>query len=167
MRLFIAINFNNDTRSKLVSLRDELRSRSKRGNFTAAENLHLTLVFLGECNAEQTDTIKAVIGETAFDPFPVSIERVGRFRRDNGDLWWAGVKDSKPLQDLYSDLTGGLANAGFFLEKRQYSPHITLGRKIVTEAKPWGVSPFGETVISIELMKSETVGGKLTYTAIG
>jgi 2'-5' RNA ligase len=166
MRLFIAINFNNDTRSRLVSLRDELRSRSKRGNFTAAENLHLTLVFLGECSAEQADIVRAVISQTAFDPFPVRIERTGRFRRDGGDLWWAGVKESKPLQDLHSDLTGGLANAGFFLEQRKYSPHVTLGRKIVTEAKPWGVSPFGETVMSIELMKSETVGGKLTYTVI-
>jgi 2'-5' RNA ligase len=166
MRLFIAINFNDDTRSRLVSLRDELRSRSKRGNFTVAENLHLTLVFLGECGAEQAGIIRAVISETAFDPFPVSIERVGRFRRDGGDLWWAGVKESKPLQDLYSDLTGRLTNAGFSLEKRQYSPHITLGRKVVTEAAPWGVSPFAETVTSIELMKSETVGGKLTYTAV-
>jgi 2'-5' RNA ligase len=159
MRLFIAINFNDDTRSRLVSLRDELRSRSKRGNFTAAENLHLTLVFLGECGAGQADIVRAVISKIIFDPFPVSIERVGRFRRDNGDLWWAGVKESKPLQDLHSDLTDRLTNAGFALEKRQYSPHITLGRKVVTDAAPWNVPPFGETVMGIELMKSETVGG--------
>jgi 2'-5' RNA ligase len=135
MRLFIAINFNDDTRSRLVSLRDELRSRSKRGNFTAAENLHLTLVFLGECGTEQADIVREVISQTAFDPFLISIERVGRFKRDNGDLWWAGVKDSKPLQDLHSDLTDRLTNAGFTLEKRQYSPHITLGRKIVTDSR--------------------------------
>jgi 2'-5' RNA ligase len=166
MRLFIAINFNDITRSKLVSLRDDLRSRSKKGNFTATENLHLTLVFLGECSTEQADIVRAVLSETTFDPFPISIERVGRFRRDGGDLWWAGVKASKPLQDLHSDLTDRLANAGFALEKRKYSPHITLGRKIATEIDPWNIPPFGEAVTGIDLMKSETVGGKLTYTAI-
>jgi len=47
MRLFVAINFNNETRAQLVSLRDELHSRSKRGHFSLDENLHLTLVFIG------------------------------------------------------------------------------------------------------------------------
>jgi 2'-5' RNA ligase len=63
-------------------------------------------------------------------------------------------------------LTDRLANAGFALEKRKYSPHITLGRKIATEIDPWNIPPFGETVMGIDLMKSETVGGKLTYMVI-
>ena len=37
---------NTDTRSRLLALRDELSSRSKRGNFSLPENIHLTLAFL-------------------------------------------------------------------------------------------------------------------------
>jgi 2'-5' RNA ligase len=67
---------------------------------------------------------------------------------------------------LQSDLADRLLAAGFVLERRRFSPHITLGRDVVTDVKPRAITPFGETVGSIELMKSERIGGKLTYTAI-
>ena len=166
MRLFIAINFNPDTRSRLLAARDELRSYSKSGNFTVPENIHLTLAFLGECIAEQTVTIKAAMDATCFEPFPININCVGRFKRNDGDLWWMGMAESKPLLKLQRELSDRLIANGFNLEKRKYSPHITLGRKVITDATPWAVEPFGETVSTIELMKSERLGGKLIYTSI-
>ena len=166
MRLFIAINFNDDTRNKLLALRDELRFKSKNGNFSAPENIHLTLVFLGECDARKTAAAKAAMDTINFGPFDVNIERVGRFKRDGGDIWWAGAEAKKPLVDLQRELTDKLTPAGFTLDRRNYSPHITLGRKVVTDAAPWQVEPIRETVTSIELMKSERINGKLTYTAI-
>jgi len=166
MRLFIAVNFNDATRSRLLALRDELRSRSERGNFSLPENLHLTLAFLGECDAKQTAAVKSVMDAAVFEPFDVLIERAGRFKRDGGDVWWAGLRGSKPLSELQRELTNGLIAAGFALDKREYNPHITLGRKVMTETVPWQFEPFGETVTSIELMKSERINGKLTYTAI-
>lgn len=166
MRLFIAINFSADTRSRLLNLRDDLRSRSQCGNFPAPENLHLTLAFLGEGDAKQTAAAKAIMGATSFEPFDVLIERIGCFRRHGGDIWWAGIREDKPLLELQRDLTERLIAAGFELERRKYSPHITLGRKIVTDSKPWKVPPFGETVSMVELMESARINGKLTYTAI-
>jgi 2'-5' RNA ligase len=71
MRLFIAINFNTDTRMQLLALRDELRIRSRRGSFTVPENLHLTLVFLGECDEAQTSSVKKVMSTINFEPFPI------------------------------------------------------------------------------------------------
>ena len=169
MRLFIAINFNNDTRARLLSLRDDLREQSERGNFSHPENLHLTLAFLGEC--EQRDAalngrLRRVMESVTFEPFEVTIDRVGRFKRDGGDVWWAGGQESKPLLKLQRDLSDKLVTAGFTLENRKYSPHITLGREVITNVKPWPIEPFGETIRQIELMKSERIQGKLTYTAI-
>ncbi len=166
MRLFVAVNFNTKTVSRLLTLRDELRSRSQRGNFSAPENLHLTLAFLGECNPDQTAAVKAAMDTICFKPFPVSIEDVGRFKREGGDVWWVGVKENEPLLDLQRRLTEKLIAAGFALEKRKYTPHITLGRQVMTEVSPWRTEPFGETVDKIELMKSERIGGKLRYTAV-
>ena len=166
MQLFIAVNFNDDTKKGLLDICELLRSRCERGRYTAPENLHLTLAFLGECDAKQTAVIKAVIDEIIFDPFVINIERVGRFRRDSGDLWWAGIMRSKPLTKLHGNLTDKLIAAGFRLDKRKFNPHITLGREIITNATPWQIPPFGETVTSIELMKSERINGKLTYTSI-
>jgi 2'-5' RNA ligase len=166
VRLFIAINFNHETLTALTDLRDELRRKSKRGNFTLSDNIHLTLAFLGECQQMQVEAVKSAMKTMQFDPFRLSIERIGRFKRDDGDLWWAGVQESKPLLDIQRSLSNALADEGFKLEKRKYSPHITLGRKVIINDNPWEINPFGETVSKIDLMKSERINGKLTYTCI-
>jgi 2'-5' RNA ligase len=166
MRLFIAINFSNDMRLRLLALRDELRGRAKCGNFSASENLHLTLAFLGECDNKQTITAKSALSAVSFEPFNIVALRVGCFTLDGSDIWWAGLRENEQLLALQQDLADKLTTAGFTLERRKFSPHITLGRKVVTNAKPWVIEPFGETVSTIELMKSERIRGKLTYTAI-
>ena len=166
MRLFIALNLTNETRARLLALQDDLRAQSARGNFSLPENLHLTLAFLGECDARQTVAAKKAIANVKFIPIDITIDRVGRFRRDGGDIWWAGVKETSALMSLQRDLTKQLLTAGFALERRRYSPHITLGREIVTDAAPWKIEPFGEMISRVDLMKSERVQDKLTYTAI-
>lgn len=164
LRLFIAINFNIETRSRLIALREELHSRSQHGNFTSDENLHLTLAFIGEVSPKKIDKIKAIMDTVTFEPFPVTVERLGTFSR--GTLWWAGLREDKPLLNLQYEVAYKLALCGFEMDGRDYHPHITLGREVMTDTAPWQVLPFGETVTNIELMKSERIGGKLTYTAI-
>jgi len=166
MRLFIAINFGSDAKDCLLALRDELSSHSIRGNFSLPDNLHLTLAFLGECDGSETTAAKTAMDSVAYTPLSILIERVGRFKRNGGDIWWAGVRESRPLLALQANLTDKLIVASFELDQRKYNPHITLGREVITNVDPWEIEPFGEAVSSIELMKSERIGGKLTYTAI-
>ncbi|MCL2126352.1 MAG: RNA 2',3'-cyclic phosphodiesterase [Oscillospiraceae bacterium] len=166
MRLFVAINFNNETRARLLALRDELSAKSERGNYSAQENLHLTLAFLGECDEKQGADARAAMEASSFGQFPVHVDRIGRFKRNGGDIWWAGLQESEQLIRLQQDLTDNLTEAGFALKRRKYSPHVTLGREVVTVAKPWDIEPFGEMVSAIDLMKSERIRGKLTYSSI-
>ena len=165
-RLFVAINFETETRNKLAALQNRLRTNFKRGSFTLPENLHLTLSFLGDCNPAQTAAVKAAMDATSFDPFDIRIESVGRYKRDGGDIWWAGLNESKPLLELQQKLVKNLSANGFKPEDRKFSPHITLARQVVTDVKPWQTEPFGETAHKIQLMRSERIGGKLTYTSI-
>ena len=166
MRLFIAINFTTDTKNRLSALCNDLRSRSECGRFSLPENLHLTLAFLGDCDGKQIADAKAAMDAANFDPFYLIIERIGHFKREGGDVWWAGVRENKALSDLHMKLTSGLCSQRFNLEKHKYSPHITLGREVKTDALPRLIEPFGEAVSRIDLMKSERINGKLTYTAI-
>ena len=166
MRLFIAINFNNDTCSRLLALRDKLREHSRYGNFSHRENLHLTLAFLGECNAKQHTDVKSVFDAITFDPFKIIIDHAGRFKRGGGDIWWAGVRDNPALTKLQGKLSERLRLIGFMLEDRKYSPHITLGREVITDYAFDKIEPFGEIVNTVDLMKSERIGGKLVYTKL-
>ena len=166
MRLFIAVNFSDATKNSLVSWRDELRENSSSGKFSLTENLHLTLAFLGECSAKQMTAAKSAMDALTVAPFDITIESIGRFKRDGGDIWWAGVAESNALLEFQANLIAKLREAGFALEERKYSPHITLGREVITGAEPRKIEPLGEIVTKFELMKSEYTGGKLVYTAI-
>ena len=161
MRLFVAINFNDETRSKLLALRDELAGKVQFGRFSLPENLHLTLAFIGEINPKK---IEAILETVTFEPFEVTVEKIGTFSR--GTLWYAGLREDKPLMDLQHEITHKLALCGFEMDGRKYNPHVTLGREVVTDEKSWRIEPFGETVTAVDLMKSERINGKLTYTVI-
>lgn len=166
MRLFVAINFSESTCRALAALQVELRESARRGRFVAEENLHLTLAFLGACDVEQCKRAVRVVEDVCAVPFPIEITHLGRFRREDGDIWWAGIRESAPLRELQRDLTDKLCTAGFALENRPYTPHITLARQVVADAAEKTVSPFGETVVHIHLMESTHVGGKLIYTPV-
>jgi len=166
MRLFVAVNFGSGVCARLTSLQGELRGKSRRGSFTLPGNIHLTLTFLGECSGEQTAAAKAALDAVCFEPFTIEIDRVGCFKRGDGDIWWAGVSESKPLLVLQNQLTDKLTDEGFVLDSRKYSPHITLGRRVEGDITGWSIEPFVETVLSVELMKSERIHGKLRYTRV-
>jgi len=166
MRLFVSINFGTPTRDVLIALQDELRQSSMRGRFTAPENLHLTLAFLGECDQAQMEAAKRAVLDTNAAPFPLEIHRLGRFPRPDGDIWWAGVGESEPLIALQRDLTDRLIATGFVLERRKYTPHITLGRQVITTTQEKTIPPFGEIVSCIHLMQSKRIAGRLVYTSI-
>jgi 2'-5' RNA ligase len=188
MRLFAAINFNAETRARLVSLSDELRAKALRGRYTLPENLHLTLAFIGEVSPKKLDRITAILNTVEFAPFEVAAERLGTYRgnkrgsRNDGAgalsrlrgseqarsvaTWWAGLRQDKPLMELRREIVYKLALGGFEMDGRKYSPHITLGREVLTDTAPWAFEPFGETVTGFQLMQSERINGKLTYTAI-
>jgi 2'-5' RNA ligase len=97
MRLFIAINFNVHTRDGLLALRDELRIKSRRGNFNLPENLHLTLAFLGECDQKQLAAAKSAMDAVGFNPLEVTIECIGNFR---GGLCLTKRADLRLLAEL-------------------------------------------------------------------
>jgi 2'-5' RNA ligase len=168
MRLFIAINFSKEIKEAISKIRDSVKEEALRGHFTFDENLHLTLVFLGECDSRQTEAIRRVMDETVFPEFTLALDKVGYFRRDEGDIWWVGLKENKSLSDLQANLSVRLFQKGFLPENRKFTPHVTIGRQVRVNAgfvKP-EVPQAKCDVISIELMKSERINGKLIYTPI-
>ena len=168
MRLFIAINFPDVVKATVAKIRDTIKESALRGNFSLIENLHLTLVFLGECDVRQTKAVQSVLNDTQFSTFTLEFEKIGYFKRDSGNIWWIGLKENKSLSCLQADLTERLQQKGFVLEDRKYTPHVTIAREVRMSAefvKPEvGKVCFGVT--SIELMKSENIKGKLVYTQI-
>ena len=130
MRLFLAVHFNEEILAALEETQALLKRRGLRGRYAPPENLHLTLAFIGEY--PDPDRVLEVMDALEFDPFPLTLEGFGRF----GDLWWAGLAPSEPLNALVRRLRRALAENGIPFDRKRFSPHITLVRKGVFDGKP-------------------------------
>ena len=173
MRLFIAITLTDDVKDSLCETISELRAVARRGRYTLRENLHLTLVFIGETNQvdDILDVMEEICEEVLFKPIKISLSDAGVFKGRGGDLHWIGVENRPELSKLADSLSDGLRSAGFEIEKRRFTPHITIGREITAfsgagEDNFIRVSPASMLADHISLMRSERVGGKLVYTEI-
>ena len=167
MRLFIAINFDEETREKIIAVQQRLRVLGT-GNFSQPENLHLTLAFLGEVDSAQVGAVRHAMDRTTVRPMSLTFDHVGRFKRDGGDIWWIGISENRLLLSLQKELSGHLADAGFRLEDRRFSPHITLAREVrlATQLEYSALlgSAFSTQASTISLMRSERISGRLIYT---
>lgn len=161
MRLFIAIQFSNDIKKGLISVMHELKKKGVGGNYTAADNLHLTLAFIGE--VQNSDGVKLAMEAAAFAPFMLSLTDLGNF----GDILWVGAKGGQKLKAYVKALGSALDAAGIKYDKKKFEPHITLVRK-ASNARPQGIAvPKKEMMVrKISLMKSEQKNGKVVYTEI-
>lgn len=170
MRLFLAINFEESIKNELMNTITKMKKHTKQGKFTFRENLHLTLVFIGETT--KVSAIRQAMDALNANSFTLSVRGIGKFRRDGGDIYWFGIDKNQQLVELQKQLSRQLSNMGFMLESREYKPHLTLGREIILDEDfdelefSKTIVPISMNVLKISLMKSERINGKLTYTEI-
>ncbi|HZJ78343.1 MAG TPA: RNA 2',3'-cyclic phosphodiesterase [Clostridia bacterium] len=162
MRLFIAINFDNETKQKLLTVQKELRLCAN-GNFTRPENLHLTILFLGE--VKDFSAVKKSIDTHFNSPIKLCFDKVGKF---GNNLYWVGIKQNKNLKGLYLNMCNDLISKGYDIDcSRDFNAHITLARQLVFSKQPsFSFDVFSITAKCVSLMKSERIDGGLTYTEI-
>ena len=165
MRLFVAIRFNDEILNSLEELQSDLHQSGLRGNYTKAENLHLTLAFIGEYG--DVEAVREALGEVEFSPFEISLDGIGRF----GDLYWAGIRKSDELEKLTKRIRRALAGAGIPFDRKKFNPHITLVRKAVYRGQgPLPDVTLPEACMPADhflLMNSERGKNGMVYSEIG
>lgn len=163
MRLYIAIKLNDEMIVALEGLQGDLQFIGMQGRYTPAENMHLTLAFIGEYPNPQT--VLDALENVSFKPFDISLDAAGNF----GDLWWAGIKDSDPLTNLVKQVRHVLAEADIPFDKKRFKPHITLVRDARWDDHQLEcvyVEPTQMTVEHISLMRSDRGKHGMIYTEI-
>ncbi len=161
MRLFLAIRLSDAMRETLVRTQRELYGQGVRGNFTPAENLHLTLAFIGEYPDAQA-VLEAIAG-VAFTPFELKLRGMGCFQ----DLWWAGLEQSEALEALVRRLRRALAEHDIPFDRKRFSPHITLIRRAAGKMPAVSLRGVVMTADSVTLMRSDRGRNGMIYTPLG
>lgn len=127
MRLFVALDLPADTRAALAAWADLAAPAVVRR--VPAQNLHLTLAFLGSRDEDEAAQAARVAADCA--------QPLGLLHT-TGALWLAprrpsvltvALRPDDALAELQAQLVAELARAiGFEPEARTFRPHVTVGR---------------------------------------
>ena len=172
MRLFIAIMLSDDMKKAVTGTMHELKKADVRGSYVPAQNLHVTLAFIGETKDHVTlafigetkdaSAVKTAMQTLSCKPFRMAFAEMGVF--DN--LLWVGIKGNQGLNKLAKYVGTALDEAQIPYDRKKFVPHVTIIRNM---GGPWKkVSPpkADMTVKKVSLMKSEQKNGKQVYTEI-
>jgi len=126
-RLFFAMWPGEPQRGALSRI--QLGLPDHRGRPTQPEDFHITLVFLGDLDAQVRACAEQAAARLRAAPFSLTLDRLGCFPRAQV-LWCGASQRPQPLLDLIQALQGGLLVCGFRPERRPFEPHVTLARKV-------------------------------------
>jgi 2'-5' RNA ligase len=164
-------------RARLARSAAALRERAPELAWVRADNLHLTLRFLGQLDAAALEAARhaARAAAAGVPPFRVAIEGLGGFPTARAArVVWAGVGTGHgALVALHAVLEQALAERGIEPEARPFHPHVTLARARDQRGArgletALGSGPaFGEFAVSaIHLMRSELAAGGSRYSVL-
>ena len=130
MRLFVALEIPSEVREKLATLIRELRAIASKEKWVRADNLHVTLKFIGEAPPEKLDPIRQALALVHSDSqVRLDFRGLGFFPNEKHPrVFWAGMETSANLQKLAADIDVAAEKLGVPREQRPFSPHLTLAR---------------------------------------
>lgn len=125
MRLFVGIGLSEEIRDGLARLATGVPG----ARWTAPENYHLTLRFIGEVDGPVVEDIAECLRAVTAPPLNLQLDGVGYFGdRRRPRVLWAGVAANPDLNALQGRIERRLQGIGIAAESRRYHPHVTLAR---------------------------------------
>jgi RNA 2',3'-cyclic 3'-phosphodiesterase len=134
---FYAVELPEQVKEQLKFITENLKADMPFKTWVHPQDLHITLAFLGNADkVKMEESTKLIQSSTAIrSGFELAIDHLGIFgRKDSPRIFWAGVEESSSLKKVRETVFSSCLTAGFELEKRPFSPHITIARKWTSES---------------------------------
>lgn len=129
MRLFVALDIDQEIRSGIASFMSELRTLAPAVRWVQPESLHVTLKFIGERPDPMVKDIETALEGISASPFRLSFRGAGFFPTAKAArVFWIGIEADAALAGLAAQIERSLVPLGIGPEKRAFSPHLTLAR---------------------------------------
>lgn len=161
MRCFIGINFNEEAMRKMNVLAYSLAKNGIKGNFVRSNNVHLTLLFLGDLDDYDLEKVEQIMDTISFDSFSVRLTKLTKLR----DIIVLEAEKTKELLALQKEISCKIKEECPNLIKanvnQEYYPHVTLARENNDEI--FKDVDIVSDVDSIYLFSSEMYNGGVLY----
>lgn len=130
IRSFIAVDVDESLRARFKTVQEDLKTAGGSLKLVEAENLHLTLKFLGEIPRPRVEAVAETLGKLRFTSFKIKFEGVGCFPTPrNPRVVWVGVSEgAERLRELAAMVEEALRKIGFQPDPKGFTPHLTIAR---------------------------------------
>jgi 2'-5' RNA ligase len=180
IRSFLAFELPVDIKKTVKRVTGEIRDSGLDARWVKAENIHLTIVFLGNVKTEEIDSIGEKVRNVCpeYGSFDIALKGVGCFpnMRRPRVLWLGLDGDIERMSHFRDDLQRALKAFGIKEEKRPFKPHLTLGRFRSTRkmgskleellSKYAALESPVESLNELYLFKSDLKPGGAVYTKL-
>jgi len=183
LRVFVAVELPAHTCDAIQKQTSRLRQAlgSEFIRWVPAQNIHLTLKFLGDTAVTHLDFLKQMLIREAelHSQFEMQFGGIGCFPNPrNPRVLWVGIHAPSDLTSLQRGIETGASRLGYKLESRPFSPHLTIGRvrenASLTELQKiraaLGAAHPGNVAVAkvdaVHLFKSDLQPGGSVYTKL-
>jgi 2'-5' RNA ligase len=132
IRTFVAVKASRRVQNRIEGLIASLRQSGVKTTWVRPENLHLTLKFLGDVDEQRIPRVCQAVDRALadVDSFPLHFSGVGAFpsARRPRTVWIGVTEGNDDVCKLAAALETQLRAEGFPKEKRDFAPHLTIGR---------------------------------------
>ncbi len=182
LRTFIAIEIPPAIKQAIAAQTASLHQQSGHAvRWVNAENIHLTLKFLGEVSSSNINLLTQTLQNECdqHPPFQVTVATLGSFpnpRRPR--VIWIGLSAPPELGRLQHNIETATTRLGYTSEEKSFTPHLTLGRvreqasaseiqSLRTLLEQTTVGQLGTfTVSAVHLFKSDLQPGGPVYSRL-
>jgi 2'-5' RNA ligase len=164
LRVFFALVPPSAISAALAELGRE-RARRLHGRPVPAENIHLTLAFVGAWPRTRLDALLAAGGALNADAMRVMLDRQGGFRR-SGVAWVAPSSAPVALGMLANSLAGNLRANGVSYDDKPFHAHLTIARKCRGPFLQGAIGPYVWDIDAVALVASDTRADGARYTIL-
>lgn len=128
MRTFVAVEINNEeVLGTIKKIQTELAIRAKP---VSLNNIHFTLMFLGEVSEKTAEKIQGALNSIQFESFDVEFTEIGAFPKERMPRVIRVGTDKnggEHLSNLALQVENTLSQLGFHSDK-PFRPHVTIFR---------------------------------------
>ena len=180
IRSFLAFELPEGIKKTVARISGEIRHSDLDARWVKPENIHLTVVFMGNINSDDLGRLTAEVEDvcSGYGIFDIALKGMGCFpNRHRPRVLWMGLDGNLDRMSRFrDDLQESLKAFGIKGERRGFKPHLTLARfrsmrKTGSELEDIlkvyeALESTFESVSELFLFKSELKPGGAVYTKL-